>query len=476
MSLRTRLIMTFTLVVFISLFITAVVVSVLLQGTRDRNAVGKLESQALPITVQFRQLVSRQATLAEVYSNLQEQAQQNNVYILLLDANNNIVRQISPETGILFLNIPAGQLPSGITQQANGTFQTAGKTRFMFVAFPVSRAADATTAPRLVELVLATPRSGALATFAGLIAPFLWAAVISLVVSIFIAIFLARSIYNPVKRLAAAAEAVAQGKYDRTIPVEGSTELKELAAGFNGMSAQVKESQQQLRHFVADVSHQLKSPLTSIQGFAQAMLDGTAGDDATREKAAKIIVDESQRMIRQVNELLDLSRMQSGQVKMAKEPVDLEEIITHCQEIFAPRVLEKNLKMTGKLAGIPKVTGDADRLEDVFCNLLDNAIKNTPAHGEVSIEGRAAGNSVEIILTDTGPGIPPEQIPFLFKRFQHGADLHSGTGLGLAIAMEIVLAHGGNIEVSSSPGEGARFKVMLPAMHEDANSTGKWKS
>jgi two-component system, OmpR family, sensor kinase len=462
MSLRIRLILTFTMVVFISIFITAIIVSILLQGARDRNALIRLENQALPISIQFRQLVSGQATLNEVYASLQEQAQENNIYIIILNSDNNIVREILPGVGSQ-LNISPSQLPSDFTRKVNGTFTTTADVRFIYVAYPVKGVTGPLLSQRFAALVLATPRSGALSTLISLLTPFLWAAIISLVISTIIAIFLARSIYRPVQRLATAVENIAQGHYDQSLPLEGPNELRELAVGFNNMSSRVKESQQQLRHFVADVSHQLKSPLTSIQGFGQAMLDGTAGDEATKEKASRIIVDESKRMLRQVNELLELSRMQSGQVEMKKEQVDIGEVIVHCTEIFDAKIKEKNLHVVTNLENLSPIMGDTDRLEDVFCNLLDNAIKNTPIYGEVRIVGNNRTAAVEISITDTGPGIPDEQIPFLFKRFQKGTDLHSGTGLGLAIAREIILAHGGNIEVISSPGEGAKFIVTLPA-------------
>jgi len=229
------------------------------------------------------------------------------------------------------------------------------------------------------------------------------------------------------------------------------------------MAAAMKESQQHLRHFVADVSHQLKSPLTSIQGFAQAMLDGTADNEETRNKAMHIILDESRRMIRQVNELLELSRMQAGQVKMAKDSVDVKDILRRCEEIFALRLEEKKITLVNRLDPVPLITADADRLEDVFCNLLDNAIKNTPTGGEIQITAQDKRNhSLAITVADNGPGIPPEQLPHVFDRFQPGSGLREGFGLGLAIAREIVKAHRGEIEVASDPGEGARFTVTLP--------------
>ena len=231
------------------------------------------------------------------------------------------------------------------------------------------------------------------------------------------------------------------------------------------MAGQLKQSQQQLRPFVADVSHQLKSPLTSIQGFAQAILDGTAGDSDTKLRAAQVIADESKRMMRQVDELLELSRIQSGQIQMARETVNIKELLEHCRDIFTVRAEEKGLTLKTEIEPQIVVVGDIDRLEQVFSNLLDNAIKHSPAGGEVGIIGRqSTGDFIEIAVVDSGQGIPPEQLPHVFERFYQAGEVRTGVGLGLAIAKEIVLAHGGKIEVNSAPGEGAEFTVTLPTV------------
>jgi two-component system sensor histidine kinase ResE len=256
---------------------------------------------------------------------------------------------------------------------------------------------------------------------------------------------------------------MAQGKYDQEVPIAGPEEVKGLAASFNQMAIQVQLSEQRLRNFVADVSHQLKSPLTSISGFAQAILDGTANDSDTRLRAAKVIEDESKRMIRQVDELLELSRMQSGQIQMTREAVNLTEVLEQCREIFSMRAEEKELLLRKDIEPLMPVASDIDRLEQVFSNLLDNALKHSPAGGEVSIIGRQiTPDYVEIRVADSGPGIPREQVAHVFERFYQAGIVRTGVGLGLAIAKEIVLAHGGKIEVNSTPGERTEFIVRLP--------------
>ena len=461
MSLRTRLILSYVLIIVICLGIAGVSLSVVLQNYRDRVAMTQLDAMTRPIYVQVRDLLRGQTTLLDVWTSVQQQAQDNNAYILFIDDRGNLLRQASPIPSAQTLSAADG-FPHGISQPAHGIFTTSTGQKFIYSAYPLGKAMD-TLLPRTQTLVLCQPRGTVATILAGIINPFIWAGVIALLASLILAIFMARSVYRPIQTLSKAAGYIAQGKYDEPVPVKGTGEIQGLAVSFNEMAARVKESQQHLRHFVADVSHQLKSPLTSIQGFAQAMLDGTASDEATRQKATRIIVDESKRMIKQVNELLELSRMQAGQVKMSRETVDVRELLLRCQEIFALRLEEKKISVQNQIGPLPVITGDADRLEDVFSNLLDNAIKNTPLQGEIGIASRSLeGKAVEVTISDSGPGIPPEQIPHVFERFQQSAGMRSGFGLGLAIAREIVLAHRGDIKVSSSPGEGATFTVTLP--------------
>ncbi len=465
MSLRLRLFATFTLIVVLCLGLVALAVTVILQSQRDRLAMERLDVMARPISVQIRSLLRGQVSATELQSNLEEQAQKNNVYIIFGDGVGNIVRQITP--GQKFqrpLDVPSGGLPHGIAQPTQGKFTTVNGQTFIFAAYPLTRLPTTPETSRLETVILAQPRAGAIAIIISLFRPFLLAGLIALVLSLIIALFFARSIYRPISRVKVAAEKMAQGQYDQEIAVAGPKEVKELALSFNQMARQVKRSQQQLRHFVADVSHQLKSPLTSIHGFAQALLDGTASDDTAKLKAATIISDESKRMKRQVDQLLEIARLQAGQAKMEHELVNINELLEHCREVFEVQAEEKKVKVKIDAEPLKSVIGDFDRLEQVFSNILDNAIKNSPPEGEVRVTGRnLKDNLVEVSIVDDGPGIAPEQLPYLFARFHQATGVRSGYGLGLAIAKEIVTAHGGIIEAKSEPGAGAEFVVRLPA-------------
>jgi signal transduction histidine kinase len=280
--------------------------------------------------------------------------------------------------------------------------------------------------------------------------------------------------------MTAATEEIARGNYDQTLDIASSDEVGRLAASFNTMAREVKASRQAQRDFVANVSHELKTPLTSIQGFSQAILDGTADDELNRYRAAEIISSEANRMSRLVDELLDLARIESGQIEMIREPVDLARILGACVEKFALRAREGNVELKLDTSALPLISGDKDRLAQVFTNLLDNALKHTPPDGRVTIKAQELKEKprkrepitsmIEIAVTDTGPGIPPEDLEHIFERFyqvdKSRAGKNRGIGLGLTIAKQIVEAHGGKIRTESVIGLGTKFTVILPIEHE----------
>jgi len=422
-----------------------------------------------PISVEIIGLIRGNVTAQQLLTTLQEQADKNGAYILLSDGSGDIVRQLDPlqpETATQ-ISLADGALPHGITASVQGRFTTTDRRTFLYAAYPLTRQSGQLT--KVETMVLAIPRPGTLTVLMTFIWPLLLAAGIALIISLLIAIFMARTIYRPLGTVTKAAQQISRGDYSQRIKPEGPKEIKELADSFNRMTEDVEQAQLQLRHFVADVSHELRSPLTSIQGFAQALIDGTAADDATKLKAAQIIDEESRRLKHQVDELLELSRMQSNQAKFLNGPVCLEEVLTQSAEVFAVQAKQKQVKIDLKTAPLVLV-GDADRLEQVFNNLLDNAIKNSPTGGKVSVVStKGEGNFARITVSDEGPGIHPDHLSHVFERFYQVTGTRTGVGLGLAIAREIVVAHHGSIEASSTPGEGARFTVTLPLFNPEDN-------
>jgi len=473
MNLQARLILSYILIIFLCLSIAAAALLLLLQGYRDRVATARLTDMSAPINVQLRAVAQGRVSLDQQWANLEELSEETGIFLLLLNSQGNIIKQASPEGTQIEPppNISTKRPLRDRLRPQRGTYTTSDGQKLVFVAYPLGGLFK-TAGPNQPEtLILAMPRTGAQAALSELAKPFLWAALIALIVSIVISALIARSVYRPIQHVTTAAEKITRGEYDHEVPVAGPEEIKGLARRFNQMSMQVKQAQQTLRDFVADAAHELKSPLTSIRGFAQAIIDGTAKDKEAQFKAASIIEDEATRMMRLVNDLLELSKLESGQVNIAREPVNMKDLLQYCQDIFSIRAEEKNVHLSTDIQTLPFISGDIDRLEQVFNNLLDNAIKHAPPGGSVSIvTNQSSINSIEVSITDSGPGMSPEQMSHIFERFYRvdASSTKSGTGLGLAIAHEIIRAHNGIIQVKSAVGRGTEFLVRLPVRKESA--------
>jgi signal transduction histidine kinase len=316
------------------------------------------------------------------------------------------------------------------------------------------------TAPR--------PRAPGLAIFRDeFFAPIVQAGLIALALSLILAFALSRWVADPLQKVIAAARGYpAEGAQ----PVEprGPREVQDLTRAFNSMVARVHASQRSQRDFVANVSHELKTPLTSIQGFAQAILDGTAGTPEGRRQAAQVIYDEAARMHRMALDLLDLARLEAGTADLEMSEVDLRMLLQAVVEKFTPQMDKASVALRLDVPDdLPAITGDGDRLGQAFSNLVDNALKFTPANGQIVLSAKKAEAEIEVSVADTGSGVSNEALPRLFDRFYQADPSRAGggrrgAGLGLAIAKEIVEAHGGKIGVRSQAGHGTTFTIHLP--------------
>lgn len=319
-------------------------------------------------------------------------------------------------------------------------------------------------------LVYAVPETGGFLFFRENFVPLLWrAGVAALVLSLALAFIISRSVARPLQEVAAAADAMARGDYEQEAPLRGPHDVQRVARSFNSMAERVKRTEQSQRDFLANVAHDLKTPLTAIQGWSQALDDGTAGNPQEQRKAAEIIRAEARRMSRMVQALLMLARIDSGELELQEEWVDMGQLLADVKRNLALRAEEKEIQITLEQELVPPLWGDGDRLMQVFANLVDNALAHTPAGGRVHIKVQADGReAVEVTVQDTGPGIPEEELSRVFERFYQveksraQADEEPGYGLGLAIAHELVEAHRGTISVQSASAEGTRFSVRLP--------------
>lgn len=293
--------------------------------------------------------------------------------------------------------------------------------------------------------------------------PFVRSALIAGLVAFVIALILGRTLTSPLRRLASAAEEVAGGNYPE-VPVKGPDEIQQVATAFNYMTSEVQATQQSQRDFLANVSHDLKTPLTSIQGYSQAIIDGAARDP---QKAAVIIHEEATRLNRMVTELTDLARLQAGRLSMKMEALDIGALVGGIGERLRVVAEKKDITLHVQSANVPAISGDGDRLVQVMTNIIGNAIKYTPTGGNVWVTMGVARGGVVITVRDDGMGIPQEDLPRIFDRFYQvdkARGPQRGTGLGLAITREIVLGHGGDINISSAgANQGTTVTIWLPS-------------
>lgn len=225
------------------------------------------------------------------------------------------------------------------------------------------------------------------------------------------------------------------------------------------------------RDFVADVSHELRTPLTSIYGFAQAIMEGVVTSSDQVQRYLGVIMDESLRLVRLTNTLIDLSRIESQRVKLHMIPVSLAEVVADTVAALERQLAEKDISIEVVLTpDLPRVQADPDRLEQVLLNLLDNAVRHTPTHGRVIITAEPSSpnaDHVQVAITDNGPGIPEEELPFVWERFYkvdkaRRQNRTGGTGLGLVIVKQLVELHGGSVRAENVATGGARFIFSLP--------------
>jgi two-component system OmpR family sensor kinase len=394
---------------------------------------------------------------------LAEAAENQEVRILLVDSQN-IVRFDSNNA---WMREHLQNMRTRVDQdKVQGTFTGPNGGQWIFVGRTVP--APGGSGRQLVLFI--SPRLQILAWFGNnMLPPMVQAGLIALIPSILLALLISRSISKPLRRVARAAEAIARGETGTRAPVSGPSEVRALARSFNTMADQVGATHQSQRDFVANVSHELKTPLTSIQGFSQALLDGTASTPETTTHAARVIHQEAERMRRMVDDLLVLARFDAGQMTLARDQVELGLLLRGCIEKLTPQAQTAQVTLALDAPEQLVVTGDADRLAQVFANLIDNSVAHTPAGGKVTVAARSmAERAVEVTVTDTGEGIPPGVISRIFERFyqvDRSRKRSRGAGLGLAITKEIVEAHGGTITAESVVGLGSRFTVHLPTDH-----------
>lgn len=449
-SLRSRLWLSYAFVIAAALSVVAIVLLVFIA----RNPYLLRQTQQELNTVRDFIAENPQKIINDP-SLLKDYSQENDIRVLMFNASRDL---------IFDSNSNQPELPPPRRSLLNQNSQIISDSTGDSWLYSVSRIAGRRT------LVVAAPRPRVpvLSIFADeLFRPILQAGVIALFISLVLAFVLSRWVADPLQKVVLAARNY-PSEDSRPVSPRGPREVQDLTKAFNSMIERVDNSQRSQRNFVADVSHELKTPLTSIQGFAQAILDDTADTPETRRRAAKVIYEESGRMHRMALDLLDLARLEGGIADLKMSQVDVSALLQSILEKFNPQAQRENVNLQLDVpSDLPILVGDGDRLAQVFTNLVDNALKFTPQNGDVIISAKQTMAGLELSIADSGSGVPQDSLPHLFDRFYQVDESRAGgaghgTGLGLAIVKEIIQAHGGRIGVRSEAGQGTTFTINLP--------------
>jgi signal transduction histidine kinase len=320
-------------------------------------------------------------------------------------------------------------------------------------------------------VVLAQPQAFVATAAAGdLATKLLEAGGAALVVAMLLILVVSRSVTRPLTQLAAAAEDIAAGNYSRRVSISGQDEIGMLGSAFNRMAEAVERARKVQRDFLANVSHELKTPLTSLIGFSQALVDGSLLSEAERTRASTIVHEESERVLRMAQELLDLARVEAGSISMHIMAVDLGGHLQQELEIVRPRALARSLTLSLNVPDdIPPVAADPERLHQIMDNLLDNAVKYAPEGSTVNAVARLSGASVETVVSNPAGAHRPDP-DRMFDRFYRADPSRSvaagGVGLGLAISRELAAAMRGRLWADFDDSGNVRLHLTLPASRD----------
>ncbi len=292
----------------------------------------------------------------------------------------------------------------------------------------------------------------------------LGAGVVAAGLALIVARWLARGMTQPLRDMARAARQMERGDYRQRVVTASRDEVGQLAVAFNRMSSELESLEQVRRDLMANVSHELKTPISALRAHLENLLDGV---ERPEPRTLQVMLAQSERLGRLVDQLLELSRLESGEIPLHREPVRLRPLVARVLSEIDVTRQRHDVELAQEVPeDLPPVFADAERVHQVLFNLLDNAVRFTPAGGRISVSASGHNGSVDVAVRDTGPGIAPEHLPRVFERFYRVDTSRSrdegGTGIGLAIARSVVEAHGGRIWAESEPGKGSTFTFELP--------------
>jgi len=382
--------------------------------------------------------------------------------LILLDRQRTVVFDSSSPTAVgQVISVQAAKRVAGVLEAGPDL----GGQSYIAAAVALTPARDPLGA---AYVLVARPRASVAAAAAGELAPLLLeAGGAALVAAMLLVLLVSRSLTQPLAQLAGAAEDIAAGNYSRRVGIRGRDEIGMLGAAFDRMAEAVERARSVQREFLANVSHELKTPLTSLIGFSQALVDGSLRTTAERARAANIVHEESERVLRMAQELLDLARVEAGTISLHITAVDLRGELEREVEVLRPRADSRRLDLALDVpTDIAPVAADPERLHQILDNLLDNAVKYAPEGTAIRISAVSSISGVEAVVANATSAFKPDP-ERMFERFYRADPSRSaaagGVGLGLAISKELASAMRGRLWADFDGEGNLRLHLLLPA-------------
>ena len=444
-SLRFRLLLAFTLAILIAIGATFFFVGLATRSTIQRfNEQGSMifENRVESILSRYYQ---DQGDWVGVQPFVEQLEVQRGQHIVLTDAEGNVVADSQLDRPGEQYG-PRRRMPPFMGKSLR--FPEEGETMGTVYIYPAPET-EPTTPTRLIK-----PISVFL----------LWGALIAVTIGLVMTFFLSRRILAPVRVLSTAAHRLGQGDFSQRVEVDDKGEIGELAGTFNSMAADMERAEQLRRNMVADVAHELRTPLSNLMGYLEAVRDGLV---APTNSTIHSLNEEASLLFRLVDDLQELSQAEAGELNIVMESKDISELITQSTDAVRGRAKAKGLSLSVELPKkLPTVRIDSHRIAQVLRNLLENALVHTAAGDAITVTANEKDGWIEISVIDTGEGIKDEELQNIFERFYRVDRSRSratgGGGLGLTIARRLVEAHGGRITAQSEPGKGSRFTFTVP--------------
>lgn len=358
-------------------------------------------------------------------------------------------------------------------QSAKGFFETGNLGGLYTNKFYTSGGPVKSSDGAVLGYVFASTSAASLRVFVGdIFSSFILSAGLMLLASSMLAIFFGRRLTTPIRRMSEAARRFGSGDFSVRVPVEGDDELAQLSLTFNGMAQNIETIDQSRASFMGNLAHELRTPMTSIKGFIDGMLDGTIPDEM-RQHYLGLVSQEVGRLTRLIQNMLDISKLEAGEYRVNAQSYDVWESVTGVVFSAEQRINAKKIEIQGLAPQKNMVYADQDLVYQVLYNILDNAIKFTPEGGSIRFAVQKSGGQVTVSVRNTGDGIAADMLPYVFERFYKGDQSRGlntkGSGLGLHICKVLVSLSGGKIWAESEQGQWTQFCFTLPC-EEPASS------